>query len=829
MAWINFFNPSLDARGTDDLLGADLLRETIARHDGSEAYHSAFDLEDSALKLEEDTGQIDEKGKKIYRYHAQSPEGLNRWPRTVAKYSGPTRPALGYVWFDFDSKDGGLTALIHARECLQWLGHPGVLTYYSGSKGFHLGIPLGLFGLEPSTTLNKALHLAASQLKKTRWDSLDTTVFNPQRKFRALGTRHPKTGLFKIPADLGNDPAETALSEIKALAAKRGIRAVPDAPTCPPHAELVALCARYSEASRDSISLTEWKRYRQPEGTRALAECDFLKHCASNAATLSEPEWYAAASIVGRFKDGRARFQALSRGHPSYSPTKTDEKLEQALQASGPRTCQAINALWGKCSGCTHFEKIKSPVVILEKEVIPTEATGFYHIFISPQGHEKRTPDYEGLLAAFKRDFKYFRDSRAERTYVWNGTHYAVVGATDVLAWCESVMDPAPSQRVASEFKAKIDRNCVKPREEIDSFFFTSTSGKLNLKNGVLDIATGSLYPHDDRIGFRYVLPYDYDPAATAPVFEKFLDEVTLSRDELKKTLLEFMGYCLWPSYDDHCFLWLTGGGRNGKSALMELITALVGDDNTSAVKIENLVKSNFVEMMNHKLVNISDEVISSKISSELVSQVKSLSAGSLMQVDQKYELPYMMRPTAKLIFSSNVLPTFSGSEDALKSRLIVVPFDLRLEVHGAEETISKIDWQLGEKMKGELPGILNLVLRSLKEFTQRRPRKIYRSKVGHDAMNEIMRDSDLVERWIQDCVEFLPTPGEGPGLLALDLYAAFKQYAQGETQYIPEYNSFSRRLRSKFGNQSLVTRQQNSGKRDTVFFGIHVDLKRDF
>lgn len=823
MSWINFFNLSLDRRGTDDLISAEKLRDVVASHDGGEAYHSAFDMLEAELKCEEDTGKTDAKGKKIYRYHAQTPETLKRFPRTVSNYAGPARPALGYVWFDFDSKDGGETALIHARECLAWLNTPVVLSFYSGSKGFHLAIPFALFGLPESPVLGKTLNLIAASLKKSKWASLDTTVFNPQRKFRALGSKHPKTGLFKIHCDLSQ-----SLAEIKECAKVRGSLNIPQAPECLEHSELKAAGVSYSAASQDAITLDEWRKYRQPDGKRAFEECGFLKHCESSPNKIDEPTWYAAASVIGRFKDGRAKFHAISRGHIGYSSTETDEKLEQALQASGPRTCKAINELWKGCSGCKHFEKIKSPVVILDKEVIPTEATGFYFLDISLNGTPKRIPDYQGLCDAYSRDNKFFRDSKADRTYIWNGTHYEVATQIDILAWCEEMMHPPPNQKVRNEFRAKIEANGVKPQNEIDSFFFVTTQGKLNLQNGVLDINTGSLYPHDERNGFRYTLPYNYDASADCPNFRKFLADITLGREDLQRTLLEFMGYCLWPTYDDHCFLWLAGGGRNGKSTFMDLVKHLVGEENTSAVLLDFFSKSNYVEMMAHKLLNISEESDARKIPSETIGMLKALSSGASVQVDQKYELPYMMKPTAKLIFASNTPPVMSA-EDALKSRMIVVPFELRLEEHSSDATNSVIDWRLGEKLRAELPGILNLVLKHLRDFAVRSPRKIHRSVTSQTAMNEIMRDSDHIERWVQDRVTFLDSPSGGQGYATTELYEDFKKYLGSETEWVPEFNPFARRLAARVGSRCTVERKQIDGKRSQTYYGLSIDFRREF
>ncbi len=52
--------------------------------------------------------------------------------------------------------------------------------------------------------------------------------------------------------------------------------------------------------------------------------------------------------------------------------------------------------------------------------------------------------------------------------------------------------------------------------------------GRVNFTNGELDLCAQEpkLFPHDHLSYFRYVLPYDYDPKATAPTFHRYLDRV---------------------------------------------------------------------------------------------------------------------------------------------------------------------------------------------------------------------------------------------------------------------------------------------------------------
>lgn len=116
----------------------------------------------------------------------------------------------------------------------------------------------------------------------------------------------------------------------------------------------------------------EGKRETRDEGSPApvspiLEGCAWLRHCIHDAATLSEQEWYAMLTVAGRLEDGERLAHAWSKPHPQYTPEETAEKLRHACADTGPYTCATIRRQLGgepHCSGCSHWGKITSPVVL---------------------------------------------------------------------------------------------------------------------------------------------------------------------------------------------------------------------------------------------------------------------------------------------------------------------------------------------------------------------------------------------------------------------------------------------------------------------------------
>ena len=78
--------------------------------------------------------------------------------------------------------------------------------------------------------------------------------------------------------------------------------------------------------------------------------CDFIRHCAQDAAQLSEHDWYAMITNLAVFDGGEQAIHALSAEYPGYRASETQEKINHFL-ASGtkPMTCKTIAEKGFRC------------------------------------------------------------------------------------------------------------------------------------------------------------------------------------------------------------------------------------------------------------------------------------------------------------------------------------------------------------------------------------------------------------------------------------------------------------------------------------------------
>jgi putative DNA primase/helicase len=328
----------------------------------------------------------------------------------------------------------------------------------------------------------------------------------------------------------------------------------------------------------------------------------------------------------------------------------------------------------------------------------------------------------------------------------------------------------------------------------------------LNFQNGVLDIETNKFESgHTKERGFRYCLPYDYDPKAKAPVFEAMLDRITCGDESLKKILLEFMGYALSDdSYWLHKALVMVGTGSNGKSTFIKTLTKLVGKDSYSTIRIGDLKHEYSRQLLDGKLFNISEETPNNALVASDI--FKDVTSGGELQVREPYKSPYKMVCKAKIILTCNDMPSVSDTSQGFYRRLLIVPFRAEIDERGKD-----FDPQITEKLDAELPGILNMALKAYKRV--RIEKSFSRALASETYLERYKLDSDPLKRWFQENVD--PCKEEGSFIPFQDLYDDYVNYVRGWNEDVWGYQRFMMKIRTLIPDfDNLNTRKQINGAR---------------
>lgn len=491
-------------------------------------------------------------------------------------------------------------------------------------------------------------------------------------------------------------------------------------------------------AEGQHIHPNAYAKFPEPDPKGVQENCEFLKWAYNHQADVTEPQWYAMLSIVGRLPDGQKLVHDYSRQHPKYDVDDTNYKYQQALDASGPRKCESISTLWDGCSSCPHWGGCSSPITLKSDDYIGTRDTGFYDIYVHPKtGAEKRTPNYDDLVKYFTKQNDYCTMDIASAVHVYNGRKWVDISRNVIHNFAEQNFDPSPSNSMCTEFEAKLKRTNIRNQD------WFQVEGFINFQNGVLDLKTMEMHAHSPDYGFKYVLPFNYDPSANCPKFKQFLDEVTLERDDLKRVLVEFMGYSLAgvdPQLGQKALI-LHGDGSNGKSVFIEILRALAGEDNYCTLSMGNEVnKLENRYQLQGKLFNVSEETPTNAMVESSV--FKALVSGGEVQARKLYCDPFSMRNYAKIIMACNELPRSFDMSHGMLRRLLIVPFN-------ATFTKDNRDIHIVSKLKEELSGIFNLAMEGYERFIKQDG--FSESAVVDQAVEDYVNENDSVQNFILD------------------------------------------------------------------------------
>jgi hypothetical protein len=110
------------------------------------------------------------------------------------------------VHWDIDREDNLKAALHDSRRLAAFLedhyrlDSNALLVGFSGSKGFHIELPIG-WQVEPNPWANLVCRRFAEAVAARIGITIDTGVYDKVRAFRIWNSRHPKSGLYKIKID----------------------------------------------------------------------------------------------------------------------------------------------------------------------------------------------------------------------------------------------------------------------------------------------------------------------------------------------------------------------------------------------------------------------------------------------------------------------------------------------------------------------------------------------------------------------------------------------------------------------------------------------------
>lgn len=261
----------------------------------------------------------------------------------------------------------------------------------------------------------------------------------------------------------------------------------------------------------------------------------------------------------------------------------------------------------------------------------------------------------------------------------------------------------------------------------------------LNCRNGLLSLPAQALRPHTPDHLSLVQLPVAYDPTATCPLWESFIEQVL--PDDCRGYPYELVAGSMCGDVSDQMAALAVGIGETGKSTLLDAVSACLGRENVTNLALHRLENDKFsVVRLLGKLANICADLPSEHLTS--TSTFKALTGGDSLTAERKFQSSFELRPFCRLIFSANHYPQSRDNSSAFFRRWLVIPFDIVIEPH---QRIPKFAAQLADPR--ELSGVLNRALLVLPDMQRRGG--FSQCETTQAAMQEFREMTDPLAAWV--------------------------------------------------------------------------------
>ena len=321
---------------------------------------------------------------------------------------------------------------------------------------------------------------------------------------------------------------------------------------------------------------------------------------------------------------------------------------------------------------------------------------------------------------------------------------------------------------------------------------FDSNKYLFNCANGTLDLNTLSFRPHDPGDFITKISPITYDPEATCPRWDQFVDEVMQGKAAVGRYLQKAVGYSLTGDTSLECLFIMYGPTtRNGKTTTIETILRLMGEYGRSAKP--DMLASNFrgpsngapsedvARLAGARFVGISEMEQKLTINASLTKQ---LTGNNRITARFLHENSFEFQLQAKIFIDTNHLPNVTDQTLFESGRLLIIPFNRHFEEHEQDKSLKTT---LSDP--AALSGILNWAVEGYRLFKEE---GLEPPEDVKTATAQYRQDSDRISQFIDSWLE--EGKDEDGDKYQVPCRAAYRVYARWceEMNYRPDnYKNF--------------------------------------
>ena len=333
----------------------------------------------------------------------------------------------------------------------------------------------------------------------------------------------------------------------------------------------------------------------------------------------------------------------------------------------------------------------------------------------------------------------------------------------------------------------------------------------ISVENGNLLIPGGTLTPYDFALFNLVQVPFAYNPEATAPRWDQFLEELWPEDDgDSVRALQEWFGYVVSGRTHLHKMLLLVGPTRAGKSVAAGVLAGLVGRDNVASPSMATIgMNFGLQPLIGKALAIIPEARFGGRGSTQVLERLLTLSGEDLVTVDRKFKEPWTGQMTARFMMISNEIPHFGDASAAIAKRFVLLT--LRQDWLGKEDT------GLADELLTELGGIFKWALDGLDRLT--RNGAFTQPAASLEAIATMEDLASPVAAFARDRC----TLGHKYEIAVKNLFTAWKEWCEANENRPGTAAVFGRNLSAAFP-AIRHTRPRVNGRPHYVYQGIALD-----
>lgn len=361
----------------------------------------------------------------------------------------------------------------------------------------------------------------------------------------------------------------------------------------------------------------------------------------------------------------------------------------------------------------------------------------------------------------------------------------------ELLKWCNKTASSKGKTNMITETQ-HLEDIPVQPNE-LDVY-----TDYINCQNGIVNLRTGELLPHDSNFMMTKICYTEYNPNCGEPkLWLKFLNEVCNNDQQLIDYLQKCVGYSLTGSIREQCAFFIYGMGNNGKSTFLDTISDMIGTYSIN-VQPETLMirkndggaNSDIARLKSARLVTSVEPNEGMRLNEGLLKQ---LTGGDKVTCRFLYGKEFEYTPEYKLWMATNHKPTIRGTDVGIWRRIRLIPFEVSIPK-------DKVDKNLKYKLRQEMPQIFNWAVQGCIKWQKE---GLEMPECVKNATGEYKAEMDVLASFMEQCVEIDYTSAEP--ILAPRMFDLYSTWAQKNNEYQMTSRKFYTEIAKKVPEKARI------------------------